>query len=130
MLANNLPICFMNLFGRKSFLKTEVILFYAFSYICLQYNSDFFFLELNPAVFLWIVFLFLSKVPLCEATLTILWPPELAGFQCKSAQLYYKGPLKIGTCREVSYLSVVSICCRFDIDKAYFFQELIMTLLR
>jgi hypothetical protein len=57
-------------------------------------TSHRFFLSVTP---LEVVRLFLLAVVLfrllltSEGTLTILWPPELAGFHCVSAQFYYKG---------------------------------------
>jgi hypothetical protein len=42
-------------------------------------------------LFFWLAVVLFSKIPFVEGKLTILWPPELAGFQCITAQFYYKG---------------------------------------
>jgi hypothetical protein len=41
--------------------------------------------------FLLLAIVVFPKIPFIEGRLTILWPPELAGFQCITAQFYYKG---------------------------------------
>lgn len=47
--------------------------------------------QVRRHISLLVTFVLFCGPPSSKCTLTILWPPELAGFRCESAQLYYKG---------------------------------------